>query len=1281
MNDRVDAAAPSGEGEGRPPAFVSNLPGIAYRRRNDHQQTIEFVTEGISRITGYTTADFASGRIHWVQLVDPDDRDQAWEAAQSAVRENRPYQLEYRIHHKDGSLRWLWDQGQGMLAEGNELLALQGFVTDVTERKRGEAALAEAKQRLEAHMDNSPLAVIEFDAQFRIARWSAEAERLFGWTAGEVLGRTVSDLRWVHEDDGDSVRRVVADMLSGERPRTKNVNRNYRKDGRVVYCEWYNSAIYDSQGRLTSILSQVLDITERKAAEENLRSSQAQLRSFIRHAPISIAMFDRNMNYLATSGRWLAEHGRGHVDLVGLNHYQVLPDMPPEWKQIHQQGLSGATVKNDEDLWIQADGSPMWLRWVVQPWLDENGAIGGIIISFEDITEYKRTEEALRRQVELNRYYLDTVQTVIVALDREGRITMINRKGCETLGYTEVELLGRNWFESCLPQPEGMAAVYPVFREMMAGQLDPFEYFENPICCRDGSPRLIAWHNACLTSVDGGFVGTLSSGEDITERKRAELALRDSEHRLAGIVSSAMDAIISVDQQQCIRLFNPAAEQMFGLTAEEAIGQPVSRLIPERCRLAHEGHIGRFGQTATTARRIGALGMLNGLRSSGEEFPAEASISQIEVGGEKVFTVILRDITERMKAESELRESRDRLALALQAAKAGYWDWDLTSGRAACGTECYSLWGVEQGRERLDEWMEVVHPEDLKRVNRGWREAGAGGRGLNLEFRVNHPNLGTRWLMVVGRTLRDTAGHPVRVSGLSIDITERKRAEEALRASQADLTRAQAVGHIGSWRLNMRSNEVTWSAENYRIFGIPDGMPLTYETFLAAVHPDDRDDVDRQWQAGLRGEPYDIEHRLIVDGKVKWVRERAELEFDQDGALLGGFGTTQDITERKEAEEALREADRRKDAFLATLAHELRNPLAPIRNAAEILRIKGLPDPTSRAARDMIERQLQHMVRLVDDLMDVSRITRGRLLLRREHLDLSAVLGHAIASSRHHVQCAGHELTWAPPPQPIALDADPVRLEQVFVNLLHNACKFTGVGGHIRVTAEQDGTDFVVVKVSDTGIGIPPEHMPHLFDMFAQVGSTPEQPQGGLGIGLALSRGLVEMHGGSIEARSEGSGKGTEFRVCLPILSGGPESPSPLLQDDSYDVKPVAARRVLVVDDSPDVAESLAMFLQVTGYEVETADDGLAAVESAARFRPDLVLLDIGMPGLDGYAACRRMREHPWGKDMVIVALTGWGQESDRRKTRAAGFDGHLVKPVDPPTLQQLLGDPRAWEG
>jgi signal transduction histidine kinase/ActR/RegA family two-component response regulator len=377
-------------------------------------------------------------------------------------------------------------------------------------------------------------------------------------------------------------------------------------------------------------------------------------------------------------------------------------------------------------------------------------------------------------------------------------------------------------------------------------------------------------------------------------------------------------------------------------------------------------------------------------------------------------------------------------------------------------------------------------------------------------------------------------------------------------------------------------------------------------------------------------------------------------------------------TERlRESEDALRETDRRKDEFLAMLAHELRNPLAPIRNAVEFLRMRAEADPSVRWSHDVIDRQVDHLTRLVDDLLDVNRITRGRLEIRRERSDLGEILRCAVDTIQAAIQERGQGLHVSLPAEPVWMDADVVRMTQVFLNLLDNASKFTPEGGSIWITAER-AEDGAIVRLKDTGAGITPEELPQLFQMFYQIRRSTTGTQGGLGIGLALVRLLVELHGGTVEAMSDGHERGSEFIVRLPALADA-AAPGWKEVPEEEAAKAIVVRRVLVVDDNVDSAESLAMLLRLGGHEIETAYDGLQAVESAERFKPDLILLDIGLPRLDGYDAAIRIRERTDGREVVLVAVTGWGQDEDRRRTREAGFDAHLTKPVDMAALGRLL--------
>jgi CheY-like chemotaxis protein/two-component sensor histidine kinase len=367
---------------------------------------------------------------------------------------------------------------------------------------------------------------------------------------------------------------------------------------------------------------------------------------------------------------------------------------------------------------------------------------------------------------------------------------------------------------------------------------------------------------------------------------------------------------------------------------------------------------------------------------------------------------------------------------------------------------------------------------------------------------------------------------------------------------------------------------------------------------------------------------------------------------------------------------ALKESDRRKDEFLAMLAHELRNPLAPIRSAAQVLRVKGSTLPELQWARDVIDRQVQQMTRLIDDLLDVSRITRGKIELRKEQVDLATVVSSAVEASRPLIEKWGHQLTVMIPEEPVHLDADLTRLSQALSNLLNNAAKYTDKGGQIWLTAERQ-SDHVLIRVKDTGIGIPTEMLPRIFEMFKQVDRSLERSEGGLGIGLTLVQRLVEMHGGSVEAHSPGVGQGSEFVLRLPLVAKSESLPR--VPDRQNSTSPVSCR-ILVVDDNQDSVDSIAILLRAMGNEVHTAQDGLEAVAAAAEFQPEVVLLDLGLPKLNGFDAARSIREQPGGPERVLIALTGWGQEKDCRRSKEAGFDHHLTKPIDFDVLRELLG-------
>jgi PAS domain S-box-containing protein len=394
---------------------------------------------------------------------------------------------------------------------------------------------------------------------------------------------------------------------------------------------------------------------------------------------------------------------------------------------------------------------------------------------------------------------------------------------------------------------------------------------------------------------------------------------------------------------------------------------------------------------------------------------------------------------------------------------------------------------------------------------------------------------------------------------------------------------------------------------------------------------------------------------------------------DVEGKPYAICGIATDITDLKKAEEALREADRRKDEFLAMLAHELRNPLAPVRNALHILGVRGLDEATVDRARQMMERQVEQLVRLVDDLLDVSRIMRGKIVLRKEPVPVAAVIVRAVETAQPVIDAQGHELNVSLPPQSLLIEGDLIRLSQVVGNLLTNAAKYTEKAGRIWLTAEGERQD-VMIRVQDTGIGIPPELLPKVFDLFMQSERALDRSQGGLGIGLTLVKRLVEMHSGSVTAFSEGPGKGSTFTIRLPLVNPPDYSPPRGGQEsDKGQVPAIPRRRILVVDDNVDAAESLAMMLRMWHHDVLTVYDGPEALAVAPSYRPEIVILDIGLPGISGYEVARRLRERPEFVDVLLVAMTGYGQDEDRRRSREAGLDHHLTKPANPDELHKLI--------
>lgn len=572
-----------------------------------------------------------------------------------------------------------------------------------------------------------------------------------------------------------------------------------------------------------------------------------------------------------------------------------------------------------------------------------------------------------------------------------------------------------------------------------------------------------------------------------------------------------------------------------------------------------------------------------------------------------------------------------------------------------------------------DFWPRLIHPDDREQTLARCREAAAQGRSQDLEYRVRTADGQVVWLRDLMDVQQATNGHPARLRGLMVDVTERKRVENALRESEARFRQlADAMPQI-VWTARPDGYVDYFNRRWYEYTGFLEGQGGD-DSWTPILHPDDVQPCLDTWYAAVRaGLPYQIEYRFKDhrNGSYRWHLGRAVPARDSDGRITRWFGICTDIDDQKRTQDALREADRRKDEFLTMLSHELRNPLAAVRNGVHILQLGRLSDPSLVEARDVIDRQSQQLTEMVNELLDVFRLTQKRTVLNRDSLDLTRLLDLTVRDHRPAVAKAQLTLHLDLPNEPVWVLGDSTRLTQVLGNLLQNAIKFTNGGGEVWVCLKTEPrTSRAWVTIRDSGIGISAEVLPHVFETFAQEDRSLDRSRGGLGLGLALVKSVVEQHGGQAMAASSGPGNGAEFSFWLPL--NGKRRAVPRRPPE---VASSPGLRVLIVEDSQDTARTLAMLLRHYGHEVAMAHSGRQGVRLARELLPDVVLCDLGLPEMDGYEVASALRSDPATAAVRLIAVSGYGQDDDIRRSAENGFDLHLTKPVDPLDLQHHLAE------
>ena len=950
------------------------------------------------------------------------------------------------------------------------------------------------------------------------------------------------------------------------------------------------------------------------------------------------------------------------------------------------------------------------------------------------VVQRREVEEQVREQREWLRVTLDSIGDAVIATDSEGQVTFLNSAAEELTGWAPEDAQGKplatvfRVFNERTREPiENL--VDKVRREgSIVGMAN-----ETVLIAKDGTERPIDESAAPIRGSDGQMNGVVTVFRAVTEQRRrdqrrnARLAVTQALSQSATVQEAAAGVLQAVCENLgwdlgCFWLANHEGDRLHCVAQWHRAELPLAQFTlasSNRAFASGEGLPGRVWASRQPAwipdlsrdenfPRLANAGE-HGLRSA---FACPVIIGDRALGVTEFFTRANRgadadlmemmssvaasvgQFIERKAAEDELRKSEEELSEFFENATIGL-HWVGPDGKILRVNRAeLDMLGYTR-EEYLGRSISEFHADEdiicdiLQRLKAGEKLVEYPARLLCKDGSIKHVLIDSSVMWADGRFMHTRC--------FTRDITERKHAEMALMDARSRLDAALDAGAISTWTWDIPNNRLFADSNLAQLFNLPpsEGDGPVLDKYLQSIHPDDAGKTIATLNRSVEtGEPYEADYRIVqTDGSIRWVTARGVVERDGTGRAFRMPGVLVDITERKRLEEelrirvdqlaeadrrkeellaSLRDADRRKDEFLATLAHELRNPLAPIRNSLQILKMPRVDAATVQQTRAMMERQVHHLVRLVDDLLDVSRVMRGKIDLHKEPVELATVVARAVETAQPLIEVQGHRLDLSLPHESLLVEADPVRLTQVVGNLLTNSAKYTEANGHIWISASREAGD-VLLRVRDDGIGIAPDMLPHVFELFVQADHSFTKAQGGLGIGLTLAKNLVQMHGGTIEAHSAGLGKGCEFIVRLPLMAqqrrGIVEEPG----EEHPQEASSSGQRLLVVDDNEDAATSLAMLLRLQGHEVRVAHDGPAALAIATSYLPSVILLDIGMPGMDGYEVARRLRALPGLGPVVLAALTGWGQQEDRRRTAEAGFDHHFVKPLDAKVLGSLL--------
>jgi PAS domain S-box-containing protein len=1129
-------------------------------------------------------------------------------------------------------------------AEGN-IIGSVSVVRDVTERHHFETEreallqqLTREKERVERMLDGMRDAFFTLDREWRITSVNQQQERVSQKKREQTLGRVFWEV-WPETAEPDSKY-----WIEYHRVAETKIPSSF-----LAYFApldlWTDVDVYPNPDGGIAVFFR--DVSDRVREQRALRRSEERFRTLADNAEDVITRFDRDGRYQYANPVVCKVVGLAAEAILGktpeeLGRNARADDMEHLVRQVFESGKSlRVDRKTVEGRWYDAQLIPEYRDDVVET----------VLTIARDVTERRKAEEALRESEATLRGILNAANESIWLFSADGVALMGNKTAIGRLGKPPEAVIGKAMRE--LVSEELARSRLECLKEVVRSQ--------NPVEVEDIRDGIRFNHTYYPVFTDDGRVDRVAVfSRDVTERRRAAETLR----RYELLANYGRDIVLFVRREDGRILdANAAATRVYGHSREEILSLTIGDL-------RHPSTMAMTAQQLAEADAHGVLFESVHRRKDGSPFAVEVSVRGAIVDGTHTRMSLIRDITDRKRADTALREAKQRLESLLENSPLAVVEWSCPDYRIVrWSPEAESVFGwtaTEVVGKQIGE-LRMVYEEDAHLVEGVMADMLSGARPRNVNKNRNRRKDGSvihcEWY---NSTVMDSDGNVAAVLSLVLDVTELRQAEEARNETEQRLLMAQDAANAGTWEWDLQTGANYWSEPLWKIYGLDPGTTTpSYEAWRTTIHPDDVADAERAvQQAAGEGSIINAEWRVLDrDGTERWLMSRGQPVRDSGGAVVSYIGIVIDITARKRAEQALRESDRRKNEFLALLSHELRNPLAPICNSLYVLERANPGSDQARRAEAIIRRQTAQLTRLIDDLLDITRVSRDKVQLRCCSIDLNAVVGHAVEDHRSLFEDKGITLETTLAAEPLSIDGDEVRLAQVVGNLLFNAVKFTPKGGRIFVTTSKVG-DLARLRVVDNGVGIEPAMLGQLFQPFMQADTTLDRNTGGLGLGLALVKGLVELHGGRVEVRSDGPQKGAEFLVDLPLGASANARAS-----NASTAVASASRRVLVIEDNVDAAESLREALEFGEHVVEVAYSGPEGLRKARDFEPEVVLCDIGLPSMNGFEVARAFRADERFARVFLVALSGYALPDDLRRAAEAGFQQHLAKP---PSLEQL---------